>query len=156
MAHPELLAEVSEKAARGSVASTYVDIRRVLGVPTVVLVYRVLAVQPGRLEHVWGAIAPNLAVAATRRDARMLDAPEIGSVKQVPEETISAAGIDPVLLAATLDCFDRSNRLNLIGLTALLTGSPGNPAADPRRASPTVAPRNCCRWPTWDRSRRLA
>ena len=83
MAHPELLAEVSEKAARGSVASTYVDIRRVLGVPTVVLVYRVLAVQPGRLERVWGAIAPNLAVAATQRGARMLDPPEIGSVKPV-------------------------------------------------------------------------
>ena len=70
MARPELLAEVSEQAARGSVASTYVDIRRVLGVQTVMLVYRVLAVEQGRLERVWGAIATNLAVAATQRGAR--------------------------------------------------------------------------------------
>lgn len=137
---PELLAEVPETAARGSVASTYVDIRRVLGVPTVMLVYRVLAVQPGRLERVWDAIAANLAAAATQRDARMLDPPEIGRVEQVPKETIAVAGVDPVLLAATLDCFDRSNRLNLIGLTTLLTGSPGNADADPRPAPPTVLP----------------
>ena len=108
MARPELLAEVSEQAARGSVASTYVDIRRVLGVPTVMLVYRVLAVQQGRLERVWGAIAPNLAVAATQRGARMLDPPEIGSVEPVPSETIARAGIDPTRLTATLDCFDRA------------------------------------------------
>jgi hypothetical protein len=138
MPRPELLAEVSEQAARGSVASAYVDIRRVLGVQTVMLVYRVLAVEQGRLERVWGAIAPNLAVAATQRGARVLDPPEIGSVEPVPPETIAMAGIDPTRLTATLDCFDRANRLNLIGLTALLTGSPGNPEADPRPASPTV------------------
>jgi hypothetical protein len=134
---PELLSEVSETAVRGPVASTYVDIRRVLGVPTVMLVYRVLAVQPGRLERVWDAVAPNLAAAATQHDARMLEAPEIGSVEPMPPETIAMAGVDPHLLAATLDCFDRSNRLNLIGLTTLLTGSPGNADVDPRPASPT-------------------
>lgn len=138
MAHPELMAEVSEQAASGSVAGTYADIRRVLGVPTVMLVYRVLAVQPGRLERVWGTIATNLAAEAIQRDARMLDPPEIGGVEPVPQETIAAAGLDPGLLAATLDCFDRSNRLNLIGLTALLTGSPGSRDADPRPAAPTV------------------
>ena len=137
---PELLSEVSETAARGSVASTYVDIRRVLGVPTVMLVYRVLAVQPGRLERVWDAIAPNLAAAATQHDARMLEAPEIGSVEPMPPETIAMAGVDPHLLAATLDCFDRANRLNLIGLTTLLTGSPGNADVDPCPASPTAPP----------------
>ena len=113
-------------------------------VPTVMLVYRVLAAQPGRRERVLSAIAPNLAAAATQRDARMLDPPEIGSVEPVPPETIATAGVDPHLLAATLDCFDRSNRLNLIGLTTLLTGSPGNSDADPRPASPTEPP-NCCR-----------
>ena len=67
----------------------------------------------------------------------MREAPEIGSVEPMPPETIAMAGVDPHLLAATLDCFDRSNRLNLIGLTTLLTGSPGNANVDPRPASPT-------------------
>ena len=67
-------------------------------------------------------------------------APEIGRVEPLPPETVALAGVDPHLLAATLDCFDRANRLNLIGLTTLLIGSPGNADVDPGPASPTVSP----------------
>ncbi len=46
-ANRPLLEEVSELAASGSVAEAYADIRRVLGVPMVVFVYRALAASPG-------------------------------------------------------------------------------------------------------------
>lgn len=134
-----LLAEVSEQAAHGSVAATYAEIRRILGVPMVVLVYRALAVQPGRLEHVWSALAANLAAGETQRTAASLDVPEIGGVEPLPGRlTCAIARLDPVRLAGTLDCFDHANRLNLIGLTALLLGAPGNPDADPRPAPPAM------------------
>lgn len=137
---PPRLAEVSEQAALGSVASTYADIRRVLGVPTVVLIYRALAAEPGRLERAWGAIAANLAAAGTQRAAASLDPPAVGDVEPLPRATLAAARVDPALLAATLDGFDRANRLNLIGLSALLAGVSGDPDADPAPAPPQ-APR---------------
>lgn len=137
---PPLLDEVSEQAALGSVASTYADIRRVLGVATVVLIYRVLAAEPGRLERAWGAIAANLAAADTQRVAASLDPPAVGDIEPLPRATFTAAGVDPALLAGTLDGFDCANRLNLIGLSALLAGVPGSPEADPAPAPPQ-APR---------------
>ena len=143
-----LLEEVSEQAARGSVADTYADIRRVLGVPVVVLVYRALATSTGQLERTWGALAANLAAGATQRNAACLDPPEIRAVEPLAHAILAAAGIDPALLAGTLDGFDRANRLNLIGLTALLAGAPGNLDADPSPA-PGRHHRRCFRWSTW-------
>ena len=140
MTDPPLFEEVSEQAASGSIAEAYADIRRVLGVPMVVFVYRALAVSPGRLEHVWGALGANLACAETQRNAASLDPPEQGKVAPLPRATMVGAGIDPLRLAGTLDSFDRANRLNLIGLEALLTGAPGDPTTD-RGEARSAAPR---------------
>ena len=123
---PELLDEVPEHAAEGSVADTYADIRRVFGVPVVVFVFRALAVRPGRLERVWSSLAPNLAARETQRGAALLTAPEIGAVEPLSRARLTETDLDPRLLASTLDVFDRVNRLNLVGLTGLLAGAPGN------------------------------
>lgn len=140
MTTPALLEEVSEQTAAGSIADTYADIRRVLGVPMVVLVYRALAAQPGRLEHIWSVLAANLAARDTQRNAESICPPEIGSVEPVPRAFLTAARLDRALLADTLDAFDRANRLNLIGLTSLLVGAPGNPSAD-STPGPSETPR---------------
>jgi len=138
---PRLLEEVSEEAARGSVADTYADIRRVLGVPMVVFVYRALAASPGRLERVWSVLRPSLVSVATQRNAESLDASTPGAVIPVDTEVLERARVSPRGLAVTLDAFDRANRLNLIGLEALLAGTRGDQAADRTEAqlSPTPA-----------------
>jgi hypothetical protein len=119
------LAEVPEASAVGSLADVYADIRRVLGVAHVVLVYRALAAQPGRLERVWSVLRPNLASAQARSLSTGLSVPAIGSVVPVPVVVLEQAALDPGLALGTLRSFERSNRLNLIGLQALLHGAPG-------------------------------
>ena len=136
---PPLIGEITERAARGSVADVYADIRRVLGVPMVVFVYRALAATPGRLERVWEALAPNLASVGAQRDAASLNPPECWKILPLRQAAFEVAGIDRSRLARTLDGFDRANRLNLIGLQALLAGTPGDRVAE-RREAPSAEP----------------
>ena len=140
MTEPSLLGEVPEEAATGTVADTYAEIRRIFGVPMVMLVYRALAARPGRLEYVWDAISDNMAASETQRTSACLNPPEVGAAEPLPRASVARAKLDQAQLAATLDAFDRSNRLNLIGLTSLLEGTLGNPAAD-RSPAPPVRPR---------------
>ena len=130
MTDPVIFEEIPERAALGSVADIYSDIRRVLGVPMVAFVYRALAAAPGRLERVWEALAPNLASVQAQCDAASLDPPQHWQVAAVPQTALEVARIDSVRLARTLDGFDRANRLNVIGLHALLAGTPGDHTAD--------------------------
>jgi hypothetical protein len=132
------LAEVPEALAVGSLADVYADIRRVLGVANVVLVYRALATRPGRLERVWSVLRPNLASAQARILATGLAVPAIGSVLPVPVGVLERAALDPGLVLGTLCSFERSNRLNLIGLQALLHGAPGT-GETPRAAEELMA-----------------
>ena len=125
-----------EETATGTVADTYAQIRRIFGVPMVMLVYRALAVQPGRLEQVWDARA-NLACGETQRNAARLNPPEVGLAKPLPRALVAHVNLGQAQLAGTLAAFDRSNRLNLIGLTSLLEGTPGNADADRSQASLT-------------------
>ena len=133
--------------ATGTVAATYAEIRRIFGVPMVMLVYRALAAQPGRLEHAWAAISDTIAARETQRLAATLDPPDFGAAEPLPRSALARARLDQGQLAATLDAFDRSNRLNLVGLTALLEGVPGDPAAD---RSPAPLARPCETLPSAD------
>jgi hypothetical protein len=101
------------------------------------LVYRALAVQPGRLEDAWGAISGNLACGEVQRNAAGLDPPEVGAAEPLAPELLVHVDLGRAQLSDTLDAFDRSNRLNLIGLTSLLEGTSGNAAADRSQAPPT-------------------
>jgi len=56
---PQGLSEISEKTATGSVAALYADIRTVLDVDLVNLIYRHLATIPGALEWAWANLAPH-------------------------------------------------------------------------------------------------
>jgi hypothetical protein len=128
---PAYLAEVSESDATGTVAAIFDDIRTVLGVPVVNLIYRHLAADERRLESTWAAIRPNLAHAATRALALSL-------ARTADEQRVHVDPIDPgvVLRAgvsavdcqrarATLRVYERANALNLLAARALLDGAPG-------------------------------
>jgi hypothetical protein len=134
----EYLPEVPEVLARGSVAATYAEIRAVVGLPIVNLVYRSLATVPGRLEAVWAELAPVL-----REPAAHMIIGEIASsakadgVVKIPRVSLAACGVEAATLDAvelTLDAYERGNATNLIALAALRAGVERPPAPAMARA----------------------
>lgn len=134
------LPEVLEQHATGTIAETYADIRAVLGVPVVNLVYRHLAAQPGRLESIWGALRPNLGHPATHALAArlVLTADRVcPRTRPLTREDLAAAGISPGdwgRALATVAVYERANALNLLAGRALLDGSRGSSSAPPSAA----------------------
>ena len=143
------LAEISEAEAAGTVAETYEDIRRVVGLPLVNLVYRTLAAEPGRLERIWAELRPNLLDRLAAEGAAELLALGTTATGAVPlsERALAAAGTGPAelaLVSATVDAYCHANPRNLLAVTALLEGAPGTgrpePAGTPPRPRPDVLP----------------
>jgi hypothetical protein len=138
-----LLSEVPERDAEGLVAGLYEDIREVLGLPLVPLVYRHLAVEPPRLETAWRELRPNLLDAAVEAGASGLVESASLDVPSLPPRSLRAAGVEETALeavAGTLEAYNHANPRNLIALLALLHGAPG-----------TGAPRASGRQPrAWD------
>jgi hypothetical protein len=119
----ERIGEIPESSATGSVADVYADIRRVLGVPFVALIYRVLASEPDRLESIWSDLGPNLASEVARGAARTLAAPPPRPI--VAGRAPDGLALDVVAAVATLEAFRHGNALGAIGLSALLQGVDG-------------------------------
>lgn len=132
------LAEVPEGEARGRTAELYEDIRRVTGVPSVVLVYRALAAHDGVLESAWTDLAPNLADPGVRAAALRLGGGDRDhDVPPLPPELVSVPRHEA---AATLAGFARANRLNVVGLSALLDGVDAPAATEPGATAGDVLP----------------
>jgi hypothetical protein len=125
---PPYLPEVPEGEADGLVAQLYEDIRRVLGLPLVNLVYRRLAVEPGQLESVWSRLRPNLADQAVDEGAEALVGLASIDVPRLSPASLRVLGLPPDALgdvASTLDAYNDANPRNLIALLALLHGVAG-------------------------------
>jgi hypothetical protein len=126
----EYLREVPESAASGSTAEVYRDIRRVLDVPFVNLVYRHLATFPGLLEEAWWRdLRLNLKSTAVTGLTLEPD-PTAGAVGviPVPRTALSAIGVDDDehrRVCATFDAYNRTNTRNLVAVLALLDGATG-------------------------------
>jgi len=138
------LPEVPEASARETVASTYEDIRQVVGLPLVNLVYRTLAVVPDRLEAVWAELRPNLRAAAAGTGAAELLALAAlpGRPVRIPPAALAAVGIgggELERVAATLDAYGHANPRNLLAVSALLEGAEGGRGAAAREAGPGPA-----------------
>jgi hypothetical protein len=133
------LPEIREAEARGSVALAYAAIRRALAVEMVVLYYRVLAAEPGRLERVWAALGPNLGTEAARSEAAALTPRGLVAAAVLTDDVLRRGGLEPARVRSTVEAFDRANRLNLVALAALLDGAPGDPSVSSDPAVP-VAP----------------
>jgi hypothetical protein len=140
------LAEVPEEEATGSVAAAYDDIRRVLGLPIVNLIYRHLATRPGRLEETWAALRPSLtSSAAERAAAELVSGAAPPRVDPIPGRALAAVGLaarEAALARATLDAYARANSRNLLGMVALLEGCSGTgggaDAAGPAPSEPIL------------------
>ena len=132
------LAEIPESEATGTVAEAYADIRRVLGAPFVVFIYRVLATEPGRLEAVWSDLGPNLGSAEGRRAIEAIASSSLQGVTPISRAVLEQGGLDGALAAGTLEGFRMVNSANIVGLSALLAGVEGPIAAEPGLSAPHV------------------
>jgi hypothetical protein len=116
---------VSEADATGEIAEIFADIRQVLGVGVVNLIWRHLATLPGSLRWVWGALRPLYIDGTIGREAEALrGALELPELPSFPGETLAAAGIsdrDVGQIRNVLEAYDRTNAMALIALSAVLS-----------------------------------
>ncbi len=129
---------VAETSATGETADLFADIRAVVGVRVVNLVWRHLATIEGALPWAWAAVKPLYVrgipdQAAVRFRASMI-VPRLASL----------AGEQPASVDDVLASYDHSNTINLFALGALAawlrgeTAREGAPAAGPRLSVPDV------------------
>ncbi len=117
----------------GEVSRLYEEIRRTLGIPFVGLIYRNLAVEPGRLASAWRRLGPFFTHPATSRAAADLHWEGAHTPPMPPAGELTRLGLNERFFdraGATLEAYDRANRLNLLGLTALLYPLSGDLAPD--------------------------
>src|SRR5579859_6551108 len=136
---------ITEAAATGETAAIFADIRQVLGVDVVNLIWRHLATTDGALQWAWQALRPLYAdgsvigqATALRRDLALPPMPPIQA------EVYPALGLLPEDMAAirgVLSAYDHTNGMAVVALTALrgrLDGrAPGN--MKPAEPPPLVA-----------------
>ncbi len=118
-----------ESEATGRAAVLYADIREVLGVPVVNLIWRRLAHFPGALEWAWGAARPLYAGGAADAAAADIRArTPLPDLPPWPRDMLPAMSLDDTETEAILRMlasYDRGNRLNLAALGALLQALEG-------------------------------
>jgi hypothetical protein len=130
---------VAEAAATGETAELFADIRAMVGVRVVNLVWRHLATIDGALPWAWAAVKPlyaqGIADRAAARFRERMELPQLGSL----------AGAQPQSVDDVLASYDHSNTINLFALGALVawlrgeTVADGRPERGPRSPAPDVA-----------------
>jgi hypothetical protein len=132
---------ITEAAATGETAAIFADIRQVLGVDVVNLIWRHLATMDGALPWAWQALRPLYAdgsvigqAIALRRDLALPPVPPIQA------EVFAALGLRPVDMAAVrgvLSAYDHTNGMAVVALTALRGRLDGRVPAGIKPAEPT-------------------
>jgi hypothetical protein len=135
---PFALPEVSEAAAKGSLCEVYADIRQVMRLPMVNLIYRHLATQQATLERVWNALRPHFASGAVDTAAAQLRS-EVESIVKAMEVAprrswSSPASFEPAILEV-VEAYLLGNSQNLVALSALLLARGAPASADDNSSS---------------------
>jgi hypothetical protein len=132
---------ITEAAATGEIAAIYADIRQVLGVDVVNLIWRHLATIDGALPWAWGTLRPlytdgSVIGQATALHKEMVLPP----VPVVPAEVFAALGLgsdDMKAIRGVLSAYDHTNAMAALALTALRARLDGRSPLDPAAAEPT-------------------
>jgi hypothetical protein len=116
---------ITEADATGEIAEIFADIRCVLEVGVVNLIWRHLATLPGALPWVWGALGPLYADGTIEREAAALRGTlALPELPAFPAEVFAAAGLideDLQQIRNVLDTYHRTNAMALIALSAVLS-----------------------------------
>jgi hypothetical protein len=115
--------EVPEAEAKGEIASIYDDIRTIIGVPFVNLIYRNLAGIPGGLAEAWSFLRPLHASNATAHfGSKLVQQASLPDLPKIPATYLEGAGLtinDRKQISAILDFYIRGNMMNLLAMSAL-------------------------------------
>ena len=146
------LAQIPEAEASAGVKEIYDDMRRVMCVPLVNLIYRHMATMPGVLPWAWSLIRP-LVLTGTVQDGvdRMVAALDVPALRAISIEDLRSAGLDDEneeRVLRVIAAYNRGNTLNLISLTTLRLTLDGAPiprdqrqeAPAPQDAPPEIPP----------------
>jgi hypothetical protein len=122
---------IAEASATGAVAEIFADIRRVLGVEVVNLIWRHLATIPDALPWAWGMLRPLYADGTIAAEAQALH--DRLSLPQLPCDVLATIDLGSNELASIrniLAAYDRTNAMALVALSALLCRLKEQPATD--------------------------
>lgn len=137
---------IAEASATGAVAELFADIRRVLGVEVVNLIWRHLATIPNALPLAWGILRPLYADGSIAAEAqalhRQLALPRLPPFPPNLLSVIELDGDDVVSIRDILAAYDRTNAMALVALSALLLRLDQPPATTGRIAEgcPILSP----------------
>ncbi len=133
---------IPEAEATGSTKAIYEDFKAVTGVPVVNLIFRHIATFPGCLPWSWEVLRPLYASGAVATYAKQLmDDLETPTLPGLPRAALRAVGVDASgesAITRILDAYNRSNPMNFVALTTLLTylSHPDQAAASVSPAAP--------------------
>lgn len=121
------LPEIRENAAPPDIAALYADMRAVMGVPLVNLIYRHIATVPNGLAWVWSAVRPHIASGAIGSLAEDVLGRAAATGWGEPSPLGSLPPGERAAIAPIVQWYNRSNAVNLVSLLAL-RGLPSEPA----------------------------
>jgi hypothetical protein len=123
---------IAEASATGVIAELFADIRRVLGVEVVNLIWRHLATIPDALPLSWEMLRPLYADGTIAAEAQALHGRlALPRLPPLPPDLLAAIGLGSGELASIrsiLAAYDRTNAMALVALSALLCRLEGQPA----------------------------
>lgn len=131
------LAQIPESEASAGVKEIYDDMRRVMRVPLVNLIYRHMATMPGALPWVWSVVRPLVLSGAIQESAgRMVAALDVPALTAMTDEELRSARLDAEAeerARRVIAAYNRGNTFNLISLTTLRLALDGDPIAEESR-----------------------
>jgi hypothetical protein len=124
LAMSDPVAAITEANATGEIAEIFADIRRVLRVGAVNLIWRHLATIPGVLPWAWESLRPLYVDGTIGAEAAALRGDlDFARLPPFPREVLAAAGLlddDIRTIRNILAAYDRTNAMALVALSALL------------------------------------
>ena len=136
---------ITEAAASGEIADIFADIRGVLGVAVVNLIWRHLATIPCALPWAWRTLRPLYVDGTLTAEAAALHGDlDLTWIPPFPPEVLAAAGLldrDISAIRNVLAAYDRTNAMALIALSTLLLRLEDEPLTRHAASSHSEAPR---------------
>ena len=131
----------TEAAATGETAAIFADIRQVLGVDVVNLIWRHLATMEGALPWAWWALRPLYVDGSVIHEATALHkALALPPMPSIPAEVFTGLDLradDMAAIRAVLAAYDHTNAMAAVALTALRARLDGGTPREVAAAEPT-------------------
>ncbi len=135
---------ITEAAAMGETAAIFADIRQVLEVDVVNLIWRHLATIDGALPWAWATLRPFYVDGTVRREALALHGElALPPMQAIPMDVFAALGLRPDDMAAIRDvlaAYDHTNAMAMVALSALRAHLGGYARRDAQPVAPASLP----------------